>query len=252
MLFKNKLIKIAAAAAIALSAVGLTTAIDSTTAHASTFHYFNKSHKAKILGVFDNFTTITIDKHGKLANPDDVYNDNTTNEELFKSKGWKYINGKKYYLDNDTNLTDDYTTWLPAYARSKKYNDLSYMSVYVITGGHNKTNDGTAWNDGKTHFDDRFWLGKSDVITVDNYTKNSKYVYVQTPPMDTHSACGTLVGGGEPVEVYMKHSDFVKHAKKAAPNVRWREGSNRLSYSNKSLSTGHVWYDGHYTRYYTK
>lgn len=104
MFKNNKIIKLLTAAAFTVVGIGTVNTISNTsTVQASAFHYLRKDHKLVTLGYGENLP-IRIYQNGKhiYANDDpkdpDNYTDNdTTDVNLIKTHGWKYINGIKYY-----------------------------------------------------------------------------------------------------------------------------------------------------------
>lgn len=139
-MFKNKFIKLLTAAVFAVVGIGTANAVSqASTVQASAFHYLRKDHKLVTLGYGENLP-IRIYQNGKhiYANDDpkdpDNYTDNdTTDVNLIKTHGWKYINGIKYYkLYNYYEDSKTFSAYIPAKYFTKKYNDMSYLTVYRV------------------------------------------------------------------------------------------------------------------------
>ena len=98
-MFKNKFIKLLTAATFAVVGIGTVTTVSNASAvQASAFHYLRKDHKLVTLGLGENLPVREY-SHGKLLqadNPQDTTSYCDTLKPL-KTRGWKYINGQKYY-----------------------------------------------------------------------------------------------------------------------------------------------------------
>ena len=165
-MFKNKFIKLLTAAAFAVVGIGsVNTMSQASTVQASTFHYLRKDHKLVTLG-FGQKLPLRIYDHGKriYANDSATSELNYTSDSigsvfLLKTHGWKYINGVKYYkLYNYYN--DGCSAYVPAKYFTKKYNDLSYLSIY------NVNHKIKALADDMQNSDQGDWYGKGDIIMV--------------------------------------------------------------------------------------
>ena len=252
-MFKNKLVKALAAAALAVVGVGVTGTVNSsnTTVQASTFHYLRRDHKLVTLG-FGQKLPLRYYYHGKHIYMDDdpKSEENFTDEnstEPLKTRGWKYINGKKYY--NIYNYSTDCTTYIAAKYFTKKYNDMSYLTVYRV---NHKIK---ALADDMQNTDDGAWYGKGDIILVNNFSlwNHNKYVDTITPMQDgKHNKDGWFTPqeanfGGE-----LKLSDFKKYCSKAGKNVRFLIDHGDEWYTNSSLARGGMYHKGHFYKVYSR
>ena len=139
-MFKNKFIKLLTAAAFAVVGIGTVSTIsnsNTSTVQASAFHYLRKDHKLVTLG-FGQKLPLRLYKNGKhmYADDDPTADDNYTDDSigstfLLKTHGWKYINGVKYYKLYNY-FIDGTSAYVPAKYFTKKYNDLSYLTVYNV------------------------------------------------------------------------------------------------------------------------
>lgn len=258
MFKNNKIIKLLTTAAFAVVGIGVTSTIsnsNTSTVQASAFHYLRKDHKLVTLG-FGQKLPLRLYLNGKhiYANnyreDDDNYTDDTINtSNLLKTHGWKYINGTKYYKLYNY-FTDNTSVYVPAKYFTKKYNDLSYLSIY------NVNHKIKALSDDMQNSDDGDWYGKGDVIMVNNYSlwNHDKYVDTYSPMQDgKHNADGAFtytkaVIGGEldPIE-------FKKYCSKASANTKYVIGDdNKDYYTNASLARGGVYLGGKFYKIYNK
>lgn len=255
MFKNNKIIKLLTAAAFAVVGIGTVNTISSTsTVQASSFHYLRKDHKLVTLG-FGQKLPIRYYYHGKHVYMDDdpTADDNFTDDTidtafLLKTHGWKYINGVKYY--KLYNYSGDSSAYVPAKYFTKKYNDLSYLSIY------NVNHKIKALSDDMQNSDDGDWYGKGDVIMVNNYSlwNHDKYVDTYSPMQDgKHNADGAFtytkaVIGGE-----LKPEEFKKYCSKASANTKYVIGDdNKDYYTNASLARGGVYLGGKFYKIYNK
>ena len=257
-MFKNKFIKLLTAAAFAVVGIGTVSTIsnsNTSTVQASAFHYLRKDHKLVTLG-FGEKLPLRLYLNGKhiYANnyreDDDNYTDDTIDtSNLLKTHGWKYINGTKYYKLYNY-FTDNTSVYVPAKYFTKKYNDLSYLSIY------NVNHKIKALADDMQNSDQGDWYGKGDVIMVNNYSlwNHDKYVDTYSPMQDgKHNADGAFtytkaVIGGE-----LKPEEFKKYCSKASANTKYVIGDdNKDYYTNASLARGGVYLNGHFYKIYNK
>lgn len=255
---RNKLIKLLTTAAFTVVGIGVTSTIsnsNTSTVQASAFHYLRKDHKLVTLG-FGQKLPLRLYLNGKhiYANnyreDDDNYTDDTINtSNLLKTHGWKYINGTKYYKLYNY-FTDNTSVYVPAKYFTKKYNDLSYLSIY------NVNHKIKALSDDMQNSDDGDWYGKGDVIMVNNYSlwNHDKYVDTYSPMQDgKHNADGAFtytkaVIGGE-----LKPEEFKKYCSKASANTKYVIGDdNKDYYTNASLARGGVYLNGHFYKIYNR
>lgn len=256
-MFKNKFIKLLTAAAFAVVGIGTANAVSqASTVQASAFHYLRKDHKLVTLGYGENLP-IRIYQNGKhiYANDDpkdpDNYTDNdTTDVNLIKTHGWKYINGIKYYkLYNYYEDSKTFSAYIPAKYFTKKYNDMSYLTVYRVNSKIK------ALADDMQHTDDGMWYGKGDIILVNNFSlwNHDKYVDTITPMWDgKHNAMKMFDYteanfGGE-----ITPSDFKNHCSKASANTKFLMNHGEDWYTNASLARGGMYHKGHFYKVYSR
>lgn len=251
-MFKNKLVKALAAAAWAVVGVGVTGTVNSsnTTVQASTFHYLRRDHKPVTLGYGEKLPLL-IYKNGKriYANDDPKSTANYTDEndiDTLKTQGWKYINGTKYYkiykYFNDANV------YIAAKYFTKKYNDMSYLTVYLV---NHKIK---ALADDMQNTDDGMWYGKGDIILVNNFSRwnHDKYVDTISPMQDgKHNKDGWYSPQESGIGGELKPSDFRKYCSKAGKNVRYQINDEDY-YTNSSLARGGMYHKGHFYRVYSR
>ena len=256
-MFRNKLIKLLTAATFAVISIGaVSTVSNASTVQASAFHYLRKDRKLVTLGYGENLP-IRIYQNGKhiYANddPKDIQNytdDDTTDVTLLKTHGWKYINGVKYYkLYNYYEDSKTFSAYVPAKYFTKKYNDMSYLTVYRVNSKIK------ALADDMQHTDDGMWYGKGDIILVNNFSlwNHDKYVDTITPMWDgKHNAMkmfdyteGNF--GGE-----ITPSDFKNHCSKASANTKFLMNHGEDWYTNASLARGGMYHKGHFYKIYSR
>ena len=252
MFKNNKIIKLLTAAAFAVVGIGTVSTISNTsTVQASTFHYLRKDHKLVTLGFGQNLP-VRYYYHGKHVymndDPTDVQNftdDNTVS--TLKTHGWKYINGEKYY--NIYKYSTDCTAYIAAKYFTKKYNDMSYLTVYRVNSKIK------ALADDMQHTDDGMWYGKGDIILVNNFSlwNHDKYVDTITPMWDgKHNAMKMFDYteanfGGE-----ITPSDFKNHCSKASANTKFLMNHGEDWYTNASLARGGMYHKGHFYKVYSR
>lgn len=252
-MFKNKLVKTLAAATFAVIGMGVTGTVNSsnTTVQASVFHYLRKDHKLVTLGYGQNLP-VRYYYRGKHVymndDPKDVQNftdDNTI--DTLKTRGWKYINGEKYY--NIYKYSTDCTAYIAAKYFTKKYNDMSYLTVYRV---NHKIK---ALSDDMQNTDDGMWYGKGDIILVNNFSlwNHDKYVDTISPMQDgKHNADKWFAPDGSGIGGELKPSDFNKYCSKAGKNVRYLLNRGEDWYTNSSLARGGMYHKGHFYKVYSR
>ena len=251
-MFKNKLVKALAAATFAVVGVGVTGTVNSsnTTVQASAFHYLRKDHKLVTLGLGENLP-IREYTHGKLVQKDDPKDENTYCDTItpLRTRGWKYINGIKYYSIPDERNIGVTSAYIAAKYFTKKYNDMSYLTVYRVNSKIK------ALADDMQHTDDGMWYGKGDIILVNNFSlwNHDKYVDTITPMWDgKHNAMKMFDYteanfGGE-----ITPSDFKNHCSKASANTKFLMNHGEDWYTNASLARGGMYHKGHFYKVYTR
>ena len=255
-MFRNKFIKLLTAAAFAVVGIGSFNAMSqASTVQASAFHYLRRNHKLVTLG-FGEKLPLRLYKNGKhiyaYDDPTDSNNftdDSINTSNLLKTHGWKYINGTKYYKLYNY-FIDGTSAYVPAKYFTKKYNDLSYLSIY------NVNHKIKALSDDMQNSDDGDWYGKGAVIMVNNYSlwNHDKYVDTMSPMQDgKHNADGAFtytkaVIGGE-----LKPEEFKKYCSKASANTKYVIGDdNKDYYTNASLARGGVYLGGKFYKIYSR
>ena len=256
-MFKNKFIKLLTAAAFAVVGIGTVSTIsnsNTSTVQASAFHYLRKDHKLVTLG-FGEKLPLRLYLNGKhiYANnyreDDDNYTNDTINtSNLLKTHGWKYINGTKYYKLYNY-FTDNTSVYVPAKYFTKKYNDLSYLTVY------NVNHKIKALADDMQNSDQGDWYGKGDIILVNNYSlwNHDKLVDTISPMQDgKHNADGAFMYSGMNIGGELDPAEFKKYCSKASANTRYYVNSGDAYYTNASLARGGVYLGGHFYKIYNK
>jgi hypothetical protein len=254
-MFKNKFIKLLTAAAFAVVSIGVTSTISNSntlTVQASTFHYLRKNHKLVTLG-FGQKLPLRLYRNGKRIYADDSptaelnYTDDSINTEtILKTHGWKYINGVKYYKLYD--YFNDASAYVPAKYFTKKYNDLSYLTVY------NVNHKIKALADDMQNSDQGDWYGKGDIILVNNYSiwNHDKYVDTISPMQDgKHNADGAFAYSGMNIGGELKPDEFKKYCSKASANTKFYM-NNDTYYTNASLARGGLYMNGKFYKIYNK
>lgn len=252
-MFRNKFIKLLTAAAFAVVGIGTTNAVSqASTVQASTFHYLKRNHKLVTLG-FGQKLPIRYYYHGKHVymdddpTADDNFTDNSIGSDfLLKTHGWKYINGVKYY--KLFNYSGDSSAYIAAKYFTKKYNDLSYLTVY------NVNHKIKALADDMQNSDQGDWYGKGDIILVNNYSlwNHDKYVDTFSPMQDgKHNADGAFAYSGMNIGGELKPDEFKKYCSKASANTKFYM-NNDTYYTNASLARGGVYMNGHFYKIYNR
>lgn len=252
-MFRNKFIKLLTAAAFAIVGIGTTNAVSqASTVQASTFHYLKRNHKLVTLG-FGQQLPIRYYYHGKHVymdddpTADDNFTDNSIGSDfLLKTHGWKYINGVKYY--KLYNYSGDSSAYIAAKYFTKKYNDLSYLTVY------NVNHKIKALADDMQNSDQGDWYGKGDIILVNNYSiwNHDKYVDTISPMQDgKHNADGAFAYSGMNIGGELKPDEFKKYCSKASANTKFYMNDDTY-YTNASLARGGVYMNGKFYKIYSK
>lgn len=254
-MFKNKFIKLLTAAAFAVVGIGTANAVSqASTVQASAFHYLRKDHKLVTLG-FGQKLPLRLYLNGKhiYANnyreDDDNYTNDTINtSNLLKTHGWKYINGTKYYKLYNY-FTDNTSVYVPAKYFTKKYNDLSYLTVY------NVNHKIKALADDMQNSDQGDWYGKGDIILVNNYSlwNHDKYVDTYSPMQDgKHNADGAFTYTSATIGGELDPAEFKKYCSKASANTRYYVNSGDAYYTNASLARGGLYMNGKFYKIYNR
>jgi len=254
-MFKNKFIKLLTAAAFAVVGIGTANAVSqASTVQASAFHYLRKDHKLVTLG-FGQKLPLRLYLNGKhiYANnyreDDDNYTNDTINtSNLLKTHGWKYINGTKYYKLYNY-FTDNTSVYVPAKYFTKKYNDLSYLTVY------NVNHKIKALADDMQNSDQGDWYGKGDIILVNNYSlwNHDKYVDTYSPMQDgKHNADGAFTYTSATIGGELDPAEFKKYCSKASANTRYYVNSGDVYYTNASLARGGLYMNGKFYKIYNR
>ena len=253
MFKNNKIIKLLAAAAFTVVGISsINTMSHVSTVQASAFHYIRKDHKLVTLG-FGQKLPVRYYNHGKHVyayndpKDDENYtNENINTETILKTHGWKYINGIKYYkLYNYDNTLSAYVA---AKYFTKKYNDLSYLTVY------NVNHKIKALADDMQNSDQGDWYGKGDIILVNNYSlwNHDKLVDTISPMQDgKHNADGPFMYSGMNIGGELDPVEFKKYCSKANANTRFYMGKD-LYYTNASLARGGIYMNGKFYKIYNR
>ena len=253
MFKNNKIIKLLAAAAFTVVGISsINTMSHVSTVQASAFHYIRKDHKLVTLG-FGQKLPVRYYNHGKHVyayndpKDDENYTDENINTEtILKTHGWKYINGIKYYkLYNYDNTLSAYVA---AKYFTKKYNDLSYLTVY------NVNHKIKALADDMQNSDQGDWYGKGDIILVNNYSlwNHDKLVDTISPMQDgKHNADGAFMYSGMNIGGELDPVEFKKYCSKANANTRFYMGKD-LYYTNASLARGGIYMNGKFYKIYNR
>ena len=253
-MFKNKFIKFLTTAAFAVVGIGTTNAVSqASTVQASAFHYLKRNHKLVTLG-FGQKLPIRYYYHGKHVymdddpTADDNFTDNSIGSDfLLKTHGWKYINGVKYY--KLYNYSGDSSAYIAAKYFTKKYNDLSYLTVY------NVNHKIKALADDMQNSDQGDWYGKGDIILVNNYSlwNHDKYVDTISPMQDgKHNADGAFMYSGMNIGGELDPAEFKKYCSKASANTKFYVNSGDAYYTNASLARGGLYMNGKFYKIYNK
>lgn len=247
---RNKLIKALAAATFAVVGMGVTGTVNSsnTAVQASTFHYLRKDHKLVTLGLGQNLPVREYN-HGKLLQKDDPSNEDTYCDfNVLKTRGWKYINGQKYYNVPNQKTLDATSAYINAKYFTKKYNDLSYAQVYTVTKAFSPLNSDMQAS--RTNLT----LAKGANIEVDMYSKDNKIVSMSSPINSKYGLKGVVDDGGHNMSMWLKmtQSQFRNNCRKAAPNAKFVMNNAGDYETNASLARGGIYHKGRFYKVYTR
>ena len=250
-MFKNKFIKLLTTAAFAVVGIGaVNTVSNASTVQASAFHYLRHDHKFVTLGLGENLPVREY-SHGKLIQKDDPSDANTYcgTYEVLKTHGWKYINGIKYYNIPKEKHIDATSAYIAAKYFTKKYNDMSYLTVYRVNSKIK------ALSDDMDNTDDGMWYGKGDIILVNNFSlwNHDKYVDTISPMQDgKHNADKWFSYTNGNIGGELTHEDFQNHCSKASANTKFLMNGGDDWYTNSSLARGGMYHKGHFYKVYSR
>lgn len=247
---RNKLIKALAAATFAVVGMGVTGTVNSsnTAVQASTFHYLRKDHKLVTLGLGQNLPVREYN-HGKLLQKDDPSNEDTYCDfNVLKTRGWKYINGQKYYNVPNQKTLDATSAYINAKYFTKKYNDLSYEQIYTVTKPFSPRNGDMQAS--KTNLT----LTKGANIEVDMYSKDDDIVSMSSPIDAKHGLKGLVDDGSYKDSFWLKmtQSQFRNNCRKATPNAKFVTNEDGDYETNASLARGGIYHKGRFYKVYTR
>ena len=249
-MFKNKFIKFLTTAAFAVVGIGTVNTISNTsTVQASTFHYLRRDHKLVTLGLGQNLPVREYD-HGKLIQKDDPSDeDSYCDFHVLKTRGWKYINGQKYYNVPNQKYLNATSAYINAKYFTKKYNDLSYEQIYTVTKAFSPRNGDMQAS--KTNL----MLHPGAAIEVDMYSKDNDIVSIGSPIDDNkHGLTGFVDDGSYHSSAWLKitQSQFRNNCRKATPNTKFVFNDNGDYETNASLARGGIYHKGHFYKVYTR
>lgn len=249
-MFKNKFIKLLTAAAFAVVGISTVNIISNTsTVQASAFHYLRKDHKLVTLGLGQNLPVREYN-HGKLIQKDDPSNEDTYCDfHVLKTRGWKYINGQKYYNVPNQKYLNATSAYIAAKYFTKKYNDLSYEQIYTVTKAFSPRNGDMQAS--KTNL----MLHPGAAIEVDMYSKDNDIVSIGAPLDDNkHGLTGFIDDGSFHASAWLKitQSQFRNNCRKAAPNTKFVFNDDGDYETNASLARGGIYHKGHFYKVYTR
>lgn len=249
-MLKNKFFKLLTTAAFAVVGIGsVSTMSHASTVQASTFHYLRKDHKLVTLGLGQNLPVREYD-HGKLIQKDDPSDEDTYCDfHVLKTRGWKYINGQKYYNVPNQKYLNATSAYIAAKYFTKKYNDLSYEQIYTVTKAFSPRNGDMQAS--KTNL----MLHPGAAIEVDMYSKDNDIVSIGAPLDDNkHGLTGFIDDGSFHASAWLKitQSQFRNNCRKAAPNTKFVFNDNGDYETNASLARGGIYHKGHFYKVYTR
>ena len=249
-MFKNKFIKLLTAAAFAVVGIGTANAVSqASTVQASAFHYLRRDHKLVTLGLGQNLPVREYD-HGKLIQKDDPSDEDTYCDfHVLKTRGWKYINGQKYYNVPNQKYLNATSAYIAAKYFTKKYNDLSYEQIYTVTKAFSPRNGDMQAS--KTNL----MLHPGAAIEVDMYSKDNDIVSIGAPLDDNkHGLTGFIDDGSFHASAWLKitQSQFRNNCRKAAPNTKFVFNDNGDYETNASLARGGIYHKGHFYKVYSR
>lgn len=251
-MFKNKFIKLLAAATFTAMGIFSTQNVVNNTVKADyihnvgTFHYLNKKHTYKTLGYSEGFPCISKLDNGKYYT-DDVDGTTSQADGIAKTNGYRYINGEKYYRIplKHSNISVEYVA---AKYFTKKYNDLSYEQVYTVTKAFSPRNGDMQAS--KTNLT----LTKGANIEVDMYSKDDDIVSMSSPIDAKHGLKGIVDDGSYKDSFWLKmtQSQFRNNCRKAAPNAKFVFNEDGDYETNASLARGGIYHKGRFYKVYTR
>ena len=248
-MFKNKFIKFLTTAAFAVVGIGTVNTISNTsTVQASTFHYLRRDHKLVTLGLGQNLPVREYD-HGKLIQKDDPSDEDTYCDfHVLKTRGWKYINGQKYYNVPNQKYLNATSAYIAAKYFTKVYNDLSYAQVYTVTKAFSPLNGDMQAS--KTNLT----LTKGANIEIDMYSKDDDIVSMSSPISSEYGLKGVVNDGGHNMSMWLKMTQlqFRNNCRKAAPNAKFVMNNAGDYETNASLARGGIYHKGRFYKVYTR
>ena len=249
-MFKNKIIKLLTAATFAVISISaVNTVSNASTVQASTFHYLRRDHKLVTLGLGQNLPVREYD-HGKLIQKDDPSDEDTYCDfHVLKTRGWKYINGQKYYNVPNQKYLNATSAYINAKYFTKKYNDLSYEQIYTVTKAFSPRNGDMQAS--KTNL----MLHPGAAIEVDMYSKDNDIVSIGAPLDDNkHGLTGFIDDGSFHASAWLKitQSQFRNNCRKATPNTKFVFNDNGDYETNASLARGGIYHKGHFYKVYSR
>ena len=249
-MFKNKFIKLLTVAAFAVVGIGsVNTMSHASTVQASAFHYLRKDHKFVTLGLGQNLPVREYD-HGKLIQKDDPSDEDTYCDfHVLKTRGWKYINGQKYYNVPNQKYLNATSAYINAKYFTKKYNDLSYEQIYTVTKAFSPRNGDMQAS--KTNL----MLHPGAAIEVDMYSKDNDIVSIGAPLDDNkHGLTGFIDDGSFHASAWLKitQSQFRNNCRKATPHTKFVFDDDGDYETNASLARGGIYHKGHFYKVYTR
>lgn len=248
-MFKNKFIKLLTAATFAVVGISsINTMSHVSTVQASAFHYLRKDHKFVTLGLGQNLPVREY-SHGKLIQKDDPSDEDTYCDfHVLKTRGWKYINGQKYYNVPNQKYLNATSAYIAAKYFTKVYNDLSYEQVYTVTKAFSPRNGDMQAS--KTNLT----LTKGANIEVDMYSKDDDIVSMSSPIDAKHGLKGLVDDGSYKDSFWLKmtQSQFRNNCRKAAPNAKFVFNEDGDYETNASLARGGIYHKGHFYKVYTR
>ena len=247
-MFKNKFFKFLAVVGLAIVSIGGFSVTTNHQVQASAFHYLRKDHKLVTLGLGQNLPVREYD-HGKLIQKDDPSDeDSYCDFHVLKTRGWKYINGIKYYNVPNQKYLNATSAYIAAKYFTKKYNDLSYEQVYTVTKAFSPRNGDMQAS--KTNLT----LTKGANIEVDMYSKDNKIVSIGSPIDAAHGIKGIVDDGSYKDSFWLKitQAQFRNNCRKAAPNAKFVFDEDGDYETNASLARGGTYHKGHFYKVYTR
>lgn len=247
-MFKNKFFKFLAVVGLAIVSIGGFSVTTNHQVQASAFHYLRKDHKFVTLGLGRNLPVREY-SHGKLIQKDDPSDeDSYCDFHVLKTRGWKYINGIKYYNVPNQKYLNATSAYIAAKYFTKKYNDLSYEQVYTVTKAFSPRNGDMQAS--KTNLT----LTKGANIEVDMYSKDDDIVSIGSPIDAAHGIKGIVDDGSYKDSFWLKitQAQFRNNCRKAAQNAKFVFDEDGDYETNASLARGGIYHKGHFYKVYTR